>query len=92
MAEKKIAAAITVNWGYENHSITLTPRNWAKVKAGKELRIRGKGYWYEGEWFWDYWFLNSRPDDSLVVSYGQDGADADGSVGSLGGAKIVEHE
>lgn len=35
---------ITVEWGYEEHSITLTPRNWAKFISGRELRIRGKGY------------------------------------------------
>lgn len=27
-------ARITVDWGYENHAITLTARNWARVKAG----------------------------------------------------------
>jgi hypothetical protein len=48
----KERARITVEWGYEFHSITLTARK-AKVRAGKPLRIRGKGYWYDGEFFWD---------------------------------------
>jgi hypothetical protein len=25
-------ATVTVEWGYETHSITLTPKNWARVK------------------------------------------------------------
>jgi hypothetical protein len=50
----KPTATITVEWGYEPHSITLTSRNWSKVKSGKPLRIRGKGYYYENEFFWDY--------------------------------------
>ena len=47
-------ARISAEWGYEIHSITLTTRKSANVKAGKPLRIRGKGYWYNGEFFWDY--------------------------------------
>ena len=82
-------ATITVEWGYECHSIMLTARNWARMKAGKPLRIRGKGYWYEGEHFWTYWDFTGGLDGGLVVSchrgtewYG------DGFVGRLNDALI----
>jgi hypothetical protein len=32
-------ATVTVEWGYETHSITLTPKNWARVKSGKPLGL-----------------------------------------------------
>jgi hypothetical protein len=44
-------ARISVEWDYEIHSITLTARNWTRVKKGKPLRIRGKGYSYDAEFF-----------------------------------------
>ena len=51
-----VGATISVSWGNDVAvSIRLTPKNWAKIKAGKPLSIRGKGYRYEAEFFWDYW-------------------------------------
>jgi hypothetical protein len=81
-------ATITVVWGYEPHSIYLTPRNWRRVKSGKPLTIRGKGYCYEGEFFWDYWLFNKDPRYELVVNYGEDGGC--GYNGTLDGARITE--
>jgi hypothetical protein len=43
----------------------LTPRNWTKVRSGKPLHIRGKGYHYEGEFFWDYWSFEGGRCDTL---------------------------
>jgi hypothetical protein len=81
-------ATITVTWGYEPHSITLSPRDWAKVKAGEELDIDGKGYHYEGEFFWDYWHFGGGLQGELVVNYGNDSAQ--GFVGKLNDARIDE--
>lgn len=67
----KERARISVEWGYEVHSITLTARNWARVKSGKPLRIRGEGYWYDGEHFWDYWDFAGGMEGRLIVSYHQ---------------------
>jgi hypothetical protein len=82
-------ARIIVEWGYECHAITLTARNWARIKAGKPLRIRGEGYWYEGDHFWDYWSFAGGLDGRLVVSY-HSGTEweADGWIGTLGDAEI----
>jgi len=80
--EKNIGGAtITVEWGYDLHSITLTERNWRRVKAGKPLSIRGKGYHYEGEFFWDYWQFSTTSKGSLLVGYGEDcGVGFDGEL------------
>jgi hypothetical protein len=88
MATKRAGATISVEWGYEQHSITLTPRNWAKVKSGKELFIRGKGYRYEVEFFWDYWHFAGGMEGKLEVWYGDDGGL--GFDGQLRDADIME--
>jgi hypothetical protein len=70
----KIAATISVEWGYETHEIGLSARNWAKVKSGEKLKVRGEGYDYEGEFFQDYWYFNDTKSGELRVEYGDDGA------------------
>ena len=85
----RIGATITVEWGYEPHSITLTARNWAAVQAGKPHRQRGKGYRYEGQFFWDYWSFEGGLGGALEVGYGNDGAE--GFAGRLADAQIQEH-
>jgi hypothetical protein len=85
-----LGATISVTWGYDVQvSIRLTPKNWARIKAGKPLRIRGKGYHYEGEFFWDYWNFGGGFDGSLIVEYGTDGGV--GFDGKLTDAAIEEH-
>ena len=89
MKKLNLAATITVEWGYDSHSITLTPRNWAAIKAGRAHSQRGAGYHYEGEFFWDYWSFAGGLDGELEVGYGSDGGQ--GFVGDLPGATIEEH-
>jgi hypothetical protein len=81
-------AKITVEWGYGLHSITLTPKNWARVKSGRQLSIRGKGYRYEGHFFWDRWSFGGGLGGSLEVTYGDDGGV--GFTGILSDAMIEE--
>ena len=66
-------ATITVEWGYELHSIALGPEHWRLIKSGKVLSVRGKGYDYEGEFFSDYWTFSGGVGGSLLVRYGEDG-------------------
>ena len=89
MEKPKIAATIRVEWGYDDHYITLTPRNWAAIKAGRAHSQRGAGYYYEGEFFWDYWSFAGGLDGELEVGYGDDGGQ--GFVGQLSDATIEEH-
>ncbi len=89
MDKEKIAATITVEWGYDDHSITLTPRNLAAVKAGRPHSQRGAGYHYGAEFFWDYWAFSGGLDGDLTVDYGSDGGQ--GFTGKLRTAAIQEH-
>ena len=89
MKKPFLAATITVEWGYEDHSIALTPRNWAAIKAGRPHSQRGAGYHYGAEFFWDYWTFTGGLDGELTVDYGNDGGQ--GFTGKLRAAEIQEH-
>ena len=87
-ASQACGAIITVEWGYECHSITLSPEQWARVVSGESLGVAGPGYNYEGESFQDNWDFGGGLGGSLVVSYGDDGAE--GFNGILRSAQIQE--
>lgn len=89
-SSRSTGATITVEWGYESHSITLTARNWGAIKAGKPHGQRGKGYQYEGRFFWDYWSFEGGLSGALEVGYGNDGGQ--GFSGRLADAQIQEHK
>ncbi len=61
-----------VSWADENIvlELSLSDRNWTKVTSGETVSVRGKGYHYEGEFFWDYWDFIGGKDGDLVVRYG----------------------
>lgn len=90
MKESGPTATITVEWGNENHSITVTTSDWAKIKAGRTHSQKGAGYHYEGEFLWDYWTFEGGLDGELKVVYGDDGGQ--GFVGLLSDADIEEHD
>lgn len=83
-----LRAEVTLVWCYEPHSITLKARNWARVRKGLPLSIRGKGYYDEGRFYWDYWYFSGGLDGRLEVTYGSDGGT--GFVGVLKQATIEE--
>lgn len=90
MKKSNFTATITVEWGYESHSITLAPHDWAAIKVGRPHSQRGEGYIYDGEFFWDYWRFLGGLDPELEVDYGEDGAQGFG--GKLSDAVVEEHE
>ena len=73
MTPKAGGVRIWVEWGYERHEITLTPRNWRLVKAEHSLRIRSSGPG-EGKSQWEYWNFAGGLSGRLLVEYGNDGA------------------
>jgi hypothetical protein len=84
------SVTLMVEWGYEVHSLTIGPRNWAKIQAGKEWGTGGETYYYEGERFSCYWDFNCRGEPgSLIVSYGNDGGE--GYCGKWANVDITEH-
>lgn len=84
----KSGVTISVTWGNELHSVRLGARNWARVLSGNPVRIRGKGYRYEGDFFWDYWSFGGGFHGTLLVEYGADGGV--GFDGRLSAANIEE--
>lgn len=85
---KELGAIISLSWGYcVDVSITLTPEEWAAIKAGESFSTCGDGYYYEGEAFQDYWHLGGGLQGSLEVTYDDGGP---GFVGKLRDARIEE--
>lgn len=83
------SVTLSVEWGYEIHSVTIGPRNWKKIQDGKEWCTSGETYDYEGESFSCYWDFNCRNGPgSLLVGYGNDGGE--GYVGDWANADITE--
>jgi len=41
---------LSISWGYDvTVDLLVSERNWSKICNGKPVTIRGKGYYYEGE-------------------------------------------
>src|ERR1700752_903765 len=90
MKRNNQAATISVRWGYDvEASVTLSPGEWAVVKAGKPFGTAGDGYHYEGEFFQDYWDFGGGLDGKLLVTYSDSGVGFDGR---LRDAQIEEYE
>lgn len=67
----KPAALFSVSWGCDvSVELAVTSRIWAKIVRGETMTIRGRGYRYEGDFFWDYWDFEGGLDGSLIVRYG----------------------
>jgi hypothetical protein len=62
---------LSVRWGYDvKVELLVSERNWSKVLKGESVTIRGGGYYYEGDFFWDYWDFSGGIDGDLQVRYG----------------------
>jgi hypothetical protein len=49
---KDAAVRLSVSWGYDvTVDLHISGRNWTKIVKGKKVTIRGKGYYYEGDFF-----------------------------------------
>ena len=67
----KIALTLSASWGYDvDVELELSERNWKRISVGRPFTIRGHGYAYEGEHFWDFWDFNEKCPRSLTVRYG----------------------
>jgi hypothetical protein len=72
---------LRVEWGYESHESKVSQAEWEEICSGKKVVLNGPGYYYEGEHFQDTWVFNSHPVHTLIVEYGEDGAQ--GFVGRI---------
>ena len=77
---------VTVDVGYENHSVKLTLGEWKRVNAGVFLERSVKDR-YEGEMFTYVFSFNSprHVNHSLVVEYDEGG---EGFLGSIDDAAV----
>lgn len=60
---------LTVEWGYELHSISLRPELWMRIQSGEAMNLKGDGYSYEGFEFQDYWQFFGQGREEVVVTY-----------------------
>jgi hypothetical protein len=85
---KKVSKVrVTVSWGNDEVevSLRLTRAEWETITKGEEFSKGGRGYYYEGERFHDYWYFNNEHPGSLEVTYDDGGQ---GFVGDLDDALI----
>lgn len=81
---------LSIEWGYEVHSVEVTPRQWARILGGNPLDLESEGA-YEGEFFDIAWFFNQGERHELYVEYGDDGAVGyEGSIFDLGICEIAK--
>ena len=76
----KTTVTISVEWGYEMHSLTMNYDQWASIQAGEEKYIGGEGFHYEGEFFYDGWTFNTPTAGNLLVTYDDGGVGYEGSI------------
>lgn len=63
---------LSIEWGYEAHSLSVAPLVWAQIVSGEEVTLRSRGA-YEGKFFWIQWSFNCGEIQDLYVTYGDDG-------------------
>ena len=76
---------VSVSWGYELHDVHVSARKWKRIRAGEAVMVKSIG-WYEGQSFECRWYFDLNAENTLVVSYGDDGAD--GFIGNIRDATI----
>lgn len=69
---KNDVVTLSVECGYEIHSIELSLDRWIRLCKGKVPKARSRGH-YEGTSFWNWWTFRLGEEESLTVEYGQDG-------------------
>jgi hypothetical protein len=85
---RKPAAHLQVSWGYDvTVDLHVSQRNWSKITKRKKVTIRGDGYLYEGEFYWDYWHFEGGIDGKLMVTYSSSKESWDVGVGFDGTAR-----
>jgi hypothetical protein len=58
---------LTVNYGYDIHSVEVPTSTWLQIQGGEAVTIEGQGFSVEGEFSQDEWAFNVRERGSLQV-------------------------
>jgi hypothetical protein len=82
---------LSVSWagGDVTVELSISKQNWSKILRGESLAIRGKGYRYEGEFFWDYWYFSGGIDGELIVCFGSPKDGDYSGQGFIGTARVA---
>ena len=65
---------VTVDYGYDIHSISFSGRTWMRIQNGERLTLKGQGFHWDGRPDQDRWSFNARYPGSVDV-YTDDGGD-----------------
>lgn len=76
---------VSVEWGYELHSVDISAKDWQRIQRGERIVLRSDGR-YEGTAFEIRWTFDANRENSLSVSYRDDGAT--GFIGKISHATI----
>jgi hypothetical protein len=57
---------LTVNYGYDIHSIEVPASTWLQIQGGESMTVRGQGFFVEGEFSQDEWAFNVRGRGLLI--------------------------
>ena len=60
--------SLTVNYGYDIHSIEVPVSTWLQIQDGEAVSLQGQGFSVEGEFSQDAWAFNVRGRGSLQVT------------------------
>jgi hypothetical protein len=63
------SVTITVDYGYDIHSVTFSRQNYDRIAAGKKVAIKGQGFYLDGLRVQDFWVFNRDEPGSLYVGY-----------------------
>lgn len=84
-AENKTEYMITVDYGYDTHSVIVSQRVMDQINQAEPITILGQGFSVEGKMTQDHWNFNCTDDFSMTVD-GEDGRQI--YIGKLSAAYI----
>jgi hypothetical protein len=67
-SRKSPAVQITVDYGYDIHSVECSKHDFAQISEGVVVTLKGPGFYWEGRRDQDWWIFNAGELGSLRVS------------------------
>lgn len=58
---------LTVTTDYDIHSMVMSLRTWGRIQAGTPIRIKGQGFYIEGERSQDEWTFNQAKPGAVTA-------------------------
>lgn len=76
---------LTIDYGYDIHSLRMSKRSYERISAGEPTTIRGQGFRWEGTTDRDLWIFNREQAGALYVTTASGG---DIFIGHLSNATV----